>query len=120
VPLPRLGHLISEYRSKYLNTLSPTDLGLSDTSVLSIAPAMNITSRTFLLCGVDHATESRHRRLFSTAKNLRELGVSQQDAAPILALGASRCQPNLLLTNPEALPAILKSVWRGRLEAEKV
>lgn len=112
ISLASLGHLIPPFRERYTQMVQPSDLGLSDTDIRSVAPALNLTSRQFLLCGADKAVESRHRRLFSTAKNMQELGIPEDRAAALLALAASRCTPNLLKDDPTALPAVLKRLWR--------
>lgn len=109
--LKRLVPAYLEHRSKMFY---PNDFGLTDSSIMALAPAMNLTSRQFVLCGVDSEVESRHRRFFAAAKNLLELGLDEATAAPILFLGASRCRPNLLMTDPHYAPLTVRTIWSKR------
>lgn len=85
---------------------------VAGSSVADIAPHMNMTSRQFVLVGVDSSVESRHARLFSAAKNLYELGISQDIAEYVLWSGAERCRPNLNWTSPGQVRKVVAQVWK--------
>jgi hypothetical protein len=82
-------------------------------SIHEIVPHCNVTSRQFILLGVDSATESRHRRLFSAAKNLLELGIEPDIAEYMLWSGAERCLPNLNVSDPGVVRRMVRQVWRS-------
>lgn len=82
-------------------------------SLKDLVPKLNTTSRQFVLFGVQSVDESRHRRLYSTAKNLHELGVSRELAGTALMTGAMNCTPDLLLDDPSCVENVLKQIWGG-------
>ena len=86
---------------------------VSGSSLLDIAPHMNMTSRQFAMCGIDHSVKSRHAVLFATAKNLWELGVTEDLAEYILWSGASRCIPNLNKSDPGIVHKVVVQVWKN-------
>lgn len=81
-------------------------------SIHEIVPHCNVTSRQFILLGVDSSTESRHRRLFSAAKNLLELGIEPDIAEYMLWSGAERCIPNLNVSDPGVVRRMVRQVWK--------
>lgn len=85
---------------------------ISPTTAQDVIPHMNLTSRQFALVGVDSDVESRHRRLFSTAKNLHELQVPKDLASFVLWSGAERCVPNLNRSDPMAVQRVVHQLWR--------
>lgn len=85
---------------------------ISATTAQDVIPHMNLTSRQFALIGVDSDVESRHRRLFSTAKNLHELQVAKDLATFVLWSGAERCVPNLNRSDPMAVQRVVHQLWR--------
>lgn len=81
-------------------------------SIHEIVPHCNVTSRQFILLGVDSSTESRHRRLFSAAKNLLELGIEPDIAEYMLWSGAERCIPNLNVSDPGVVRRMVRQIWK--------
>jgi hypothetical protein len=81
-------------------------------SIHEIVPHCNTTSRQFILLGVDSTIESRHRRLFSAAKNLLELGIEPDIAEYMLWSGAERCVPNLNIADPGVVRRMVRQVWK--------
>lgn len=112
-PLARLHYpLLAETASPYIipaPALSP-ELARG-TAVMDIAPSLNVTSRQFVLLGVAKADESRHRRLWSTAKNLSELGVAPVTAHLVLSTGAAHCTPSLFSDDPLCVDRIITQIW---------
>lgn len=81
-------------------------------SIHEIVPHCNTTSRQFILLGVDSSMESRHRRLYSSAKNLFELQIEPDLAEFMLWSGAERCIPNLNISDPGIVRRIVRQVWK--------
>ena len=85
---------------------------VTGSSLQDIAPSMNLTSRQFAMNGVDKDVESRHRRCYSAAKNLFELGVPPDLAEFILWSGAERCRPSLNKEDPTFVKKTVAQVWK--------
>ena len=92
--------------------LSQPPSPISGTSIQEITPHLNVTSRQFILLGIDKSCESRHRRLWSTAKDLHERNVAPDIAEFLLWSGAERCLPNLNKEDPGCVRRILRQVWK--------
>lgn len=97
-------------------SLPQPPIPVTGSSLFDIAPHMNLTSRQFVLTGVT-APESRHRRLFSSAKNLFELKVPEDLAEYMLWSGASRCIPDLNRADPGCVRRIILQIWKKRRTA---
>jgi hypothetical protein len=112
-PLMRLPyHLLAEIAAPYVLPV-PEERPplLVGASVMEVAPALNATSRQFVLLGVSKADESRHRRLWSTAKNMLELGISPATAHLVLSAGANLCRPSLFSDDPTCVDKVLSQLW---------
>lgn len=71
-------------------------------------------NRAFLMSGTSIAIESRHNRLFATAKELHELGVPHDVALFLLTGAADACYPNLNVSDPGYVSRTLRSIYATR------
>lgn len=71
--------------------ISPTE----SLNLLGVLPHLNGSSREFILNGA--TSPGRHRRLYSTTKNLYELGIPKGTALAWVENGCSLCIPSLSL-----------------------
>lgn len=112
-PLARLPyHALVEIAAPYIIPAPAPQPELAlGTSVMDIAPSLNATSRQFVLLGVAKVDESRHRRLWSTAKNLSELGITPTIAHLVLSAGAGLCRPSLFSDDPTCVDRIITQIW---------
>jgi len=97
--------------AKVARTGSAPAQPITSTSLQQLVPKLNTTSKQFILLGVSKEDESRHRRLFSTAKHLAEIGVPKALALEALMAGATLSRPSLLKDDPHCINNILKQLW---------
>lgn len=109
-PLP-LTMVESLARPFVRNPAPPMPMPVSGESLFDIAPHMNVTTRQFVLTGANSNVESRHRRAFSSAKNLREIGVTRDLAEFCIWSGAERSTPNLNRSDPGFVQRVIAQVW---------
>lgn len=109
-PLPI--SMVESLARPFIRTAAPAAPSLvSGESLFDIAPHMNVTTRQFVLTGANSNVESRHRRAFSSAKNLREIGVTRDLAEFCIWSGAERSTPNLNRSDPGFVQKVIAQVW---------